>query len=312
MSFPVVITLAVSGSLDDATVVADTAQQAGAVALRLLDDTPGATVGRVIDPSIAAAFLAGRQGRIGYLVDVPTSHQTPYNTARRVLSIDRATDGQAGVVLRPGTGDEVSDAVARRSVGQPAPRWSEYAEILTRLWDSFPRSALVGDQENAVVADDSAIEPIGHAGDHYRVAGPLDGPSSRQGRPVLVAADPETVGWDRLAAVADVVLVPASAAAQSVGALAAAAERVRRPRREVALLGRVEVDPTTETAAGTVAQLTELVETTGLDGLEVVPEGDLEAVLSVIGSVVTELADPPDVTLRASFGLVESVERLRA
>ncbi len=227
MTFPVVITIAVAGdpaddqlTLADATVVADTAQQAGAIALRLLDQpvgtqTPGSAVGpgRVVDPTVAAAYLAGRQGRIGYLVDVATTHQAPYNTARRVLSIDRATDGQVGIVLRTGAGDEVSDAVAARpGLGDPAARWSEYAEVLTRLWESFPRSALIGDQDAAVVADHTAIRPIDHAGDHYRVAGPLDGPSSRQGRPVLAVTDVATVGWDRAAALADVILVSADEA----------------------------------------------------------------------------------------------------
>jgi alkanesulfonate monooxygenase SsuD/methylene tetrahydromethanopterin reductase-like flavin-dependent oxidoreductase (luciferase family) len=326
MTFPVVITIAVAVdpaddqlTLADAAVVADTAQQAGAIALRLLDQpadtpTPGSArgPGRVLDPTVAAAYLAGRQGRIGYLVDVATTHQAPYNTARRVLSIDRATDGQVGIVLRAGAGDEVSDAVAAQPVpGDPAARWSEYAEVLARLWESFPRSALIGDQDAAVVADDTAIRPIDHAGEFYRVAGPLDGPSSRQGRPVLAVTDVATVGWDRAAALADVILVAADEAPTASEALANATERIGRPRREIALIGRLPVDARGEVNAEKLAErLAQFVAAHRLDGLELLPVGGVEAVLSVLASVVTVQAEPPGITLRDSLGVPEPIGSL--
>ena len=77
--------------------------------------------------------------------------------------------------------------------------------MLTRLWESFPREALIGDQETRLVVDDALIRPIDHDGRFYRVAGPLDGPSSVQGRPVLAAAD--RAALDDAAAVAGSVIV---------------------------------------------------------------------------------------------------------
>lgn len=170
-------------SLADADAIAAVARDAGVV-LRLVEGH--------LDPTVVAGYLAGRHPGVELLVDIPTSHNAPYNTARRVLSLDRATGGRVGVVLRTGDGDEVSDAVTPdRSATDPAERWSEYASILTRLWASFPREALIGDQENEVVADDTLIHPIDHQGRFYRVAGPLDGPSSVRGRPEIAAVDPE-------------------------------------------------------------------------------------------------------------------------
>ena len=326
MTFPVVITIAVAGdpaddqlTLADAAVVADTAQQAGVSALRLLDQPvgtpppgPSGGAGRIVDPTVAAAYLAGRQGRIGYLVDVATTHQAPYNTARRVLSIDRATDGQAGIVLRAGAGDEVSDAVtAAPGPEDPAARWSDYAEVLTRLWESFPRSALIGDQDAAVVADHTAIRAIDHVGEFYRVAGPLDGPSSRQGRPVLAVTDVAIVGWDRAAALADVISVASDEASTAAEALANAVERVGRHRREITLIGRMPVDARREVNAEQLAErLAQFVAAHGLDGLELLPVGGVEAVLSVLASVVTVLAEPPGITLRDSLGVPEPIGQL--
>ena len=200
-------------SLAEARAVAALAEEAGVGAIRLLDRSPA---GHALDPTVVAAYLSGLGGRIGYVAEVPTTHHAPYNAARRALSLDRASGGLFGLALRPGEGDEVSDPNAPQAPAGPAARWSEYAKVLVRLWESFPRKALVGDQGAAVVADDALIAPIDHEGVSYRVAGPLDGPSSVQRRPVLVgdvsAFDPDAIAIDHaalraVASMADVVVV---------------------------------------------------------------------------------------------------------
>jgi alkanesulfonate monooxygenase SsuD/methylene tetrahydromethanopterin reductase-like flavin-dependent oxidoreductase (luciferase family) len=159
---------------------------------------PGATV-RILDdgldPTLVAAWLSGRipaDRGVRYLVDAPTTGNAPYNLARRVQSVARITGGRTDLVLHAGDGDEVSDPVTpdadvRDTGGDPDSRRAEYAEILTGLWSTFPRSALVGDQDNEVLADDSLIRPLNHSGRHYRVAGPLDGPAPEQGAPRILA-----------------------------------------------------------------------------------------------------------------------------
>ncbi|HEY1134034.1 MAG TPA: LLM class flavin-dependent oxidoreductase, partial [Nocardioides sp.] len=227
MSIPVLLDLTVGEpapdrahvvSLADAADLVTAAAAAGVVAVRLRD---GDAAPGVLDPSVVASYLASRAPDLGYLVDVPTTQHAPYNTARRVLSLDRATDGRTGVVLRPGVGDDVSDGAPDRPVGvvSVGERWTEYAAVLAGLWESFPREALVGDQAAAIVVDDTLLRPVGHDGAAYRVAGPLDGPSSVQGRPVLVAADVDVVGWAGVAASADVVLLETDDAADAADSL---------------------------------------------------------------------------------------------
>ena len=123
------------------------------------------------------------------------------------------------------------------------PRWIEYAEVLTRLWESFPRAALIGDQDGP----SSSTTPLSHRSTtratFYRVAGPLDGPSSVQGRPVLAADRCRALGWDAVAARADVVLVSADEAPTAADARCRGRCRARRtPAPRVALLGRLPVD----------------------------------------------------------------------
>ncbi|WP_219822981.1 LLM class flavin-dependent oxidoreductase [Nocardia nova] len=289
-------------SIESAARIAVAAQQAGVAALRILDSAGGR---RALDPSAAAAYLGGRAGDIGYLVDIATTHNAPYNVARRVLSLDRATGGCAGVVLRPGDGDEVSDAVIAPSPPlAPGRRWAEYAEVLARLWESFPRAALLGDRERARVADPALIAAIDHEGRGYRVAGPLDGPSSVQGRPLVVAADTDLVGWDIAARSADAVIVAGTAVPGAGRALTAALERVGRRRGEVALIGRAQVtvgDARDGRAA--LSRLADWAHAYDLDAVELSPTGGARGVLAAAEAVATLRSARPASTLRAALGL---------
>jgi alkanesulfonate monooxygenase SsuD/methylene tetrahydromethanopterin reductase-like flavin-dependent oxidoreductase (luciferase family) len=290
--------------LAEAGAIAAVATEVGAAAIRLVD-----AGGRTLDPTVVAAYLAGIHGGIGYVAEVPTTGNAPYNVARRVLSLDRATGGRVGVALRAGRGDEVSEAtVPDPGATDPARRWTEYAGVLTRLWESFPRDALIGDQEAGLVVEDALIKPIDHQGSFYRVAGPLDGPSSVQGRPVVVA-DLGALDAPAVAESADVVVVDRQHAAGADAALAEALRQAGRSRAEVALLGRVEVDPA---AAPLGDALLAWADEHGLDGFELVPIGGTEAVLTVLRALVPQLvaaSAPP--TLRAAFGLREVAEAQR-
>jgi alkanesulfonate monooxygenase SsuD/methylene tetrahydromethanopterin reductase-like flavin-dependent oxidoreductase (luciferase family) len=274
-------------SLAEADAIVAAAQDAGVTAIRVVDH-----VGehQAIDPSVVAAHLAGKYADIGWVIDAPTTHNAPYNLARRLLSLDRATGGRAGVVLLAGAGDEVSDAAAPdRGATDPADRWIEYAQILTQLWESFPSAALLGDQENALVADDGLIRPIDFGGRFYRVAGPLDGPSSAQGRPVLIATEPAKVGWSRVATIADAVIVPHGEIDNAAAELTAALRSVDRRRDEVALLARVGD--------------TRAIPAHGADGIVLAVDGDADQILSAISALALQLSPGRRGTLRAELGV---------
>ncbi|SNS26490.1 Flavin-dependent oxidoreductase, luciferase family (includes alkanesulfonate monooxygenase SsuD and methylene tetrahydromethanopterin reductase) [Streptosporangium subroseum] len=297
-------------SIADAGAIAAVAEEVGVAAIRLVD---GSASGRTLDPTVVGAYLAGLHGGVGYVAEVPTTCNAPYNAARRVLSLDRATGGRIGVALRAGEGDEVSQATGPEpGATDPTRRWTEYARVLTRLWESFPREALIGDQKAGIVAEDALIKPIDHEGSFYRVAGPLDGPSSVQGRPVVVA-DLHALGALDATAVAesaDVVVVDRERAAGADAALTEALWHVGRSREDVALLGRVEValdDPAAAAALGD--ELRAWADEHRLNGFELVPTGGTEAVVTALRTLAPRLADvgavssPP--TLRAALGLRE-------
>lgn len=274
-------------SIAEADAIVAAAQDAGVTAIRLVDQLGGH---QAIDPSVLAAHLGGKYADIGWMIDAPTSHNAPYNLARRLLSVDRATGGRAGVVLLPGVGDEVSDAAAPdRGTTDRADQWIEYAQILTQLWESFPSAALLGDQENALVVDDAMIRPIDFDGHFYRVAGPLDGPSSVQGRPVLVATEPAAVGWSRVAPIADAVIVDHAEIDCAAAELTTALTSVGRRRDEVALLERIGD--------------TEVMPAHGVDGIVLAVDGGASEILSAISAVARQTSPGRRGTLRAEFGV---------
>lgn len=295
----------VASAVDDVPATHDlaaAAHAAGVTALRLLDDG--------LDPSVVAGALAARHPGLALVLDVPTTHHAPYNTARRLLSLDRAHAARTGLVLRAGRGDEVSDTGPGIDPDvPPARRWAEYAHVLTALWESFPRDALVGDVERAVVVDTARARRIDHVGAAYRVAGPLDGPASVQGRPVLVAADVDVVGWSAVAAVADAVVVPTTYGAASHGAheaLTAALEVAGRPRHEVALVGRITVDAVNGVPERLADEVRTRIAVDRLDAVELVPVGGVRGALAAVRTLVpllvgTVAAPPP--TLREALGL---------
>lgn len=318
---PVILELGVASrppalTLAEASRLATVAADAGVIALRLRDTEPEPRQphgGPLLDPSVVAAYLAGRESRLGYLVDVPTTHHAPYNVARRVLSLDRASAGRVGVVLRPGEGDEVSDAVAPAAPGSGSERWAEYATVLAGLWDSFPREALVGDVAGAVVVRDELLRPIRHAGRFYRVAGPIDGPSSLQGRPLLLAADAD-LRREHVAAHADAVILDVerdSATIPAADELLAALGRVGRERRDIRLVGRWSIEPQDlRDASALVRRVTERSTVAGLDAVVLAPRGaaSVETTLREVVPALVPAAAPrstPRSTLRDALRLAE-------
>jgi alkanesulfonate monooxygenase SsuD/methylene tetrahydromethanopterin reductase-like flavin-dependent oxidoreductase (luciferase family) len=278
-------------SLAEASALTALAEDAGLAAIRLSDGAG------TLDPSVVAAYLAGVHSGIGFVAEIPTTHHAPYNVARRVLSLDRATGGRAGIALRAGGGDEVSDgSIPDPAATDPARRWTEYARVLARLWESFSRAALIGDQEAALVVETELVKAIDHEGTFYRVAGPLDGPSSVQGRPIIVADLTDFAALEPVAESADVLVVDREHAAGADATHTEALRQAGRSRQDVALLGRV--------AHGPAAELQVWAGEHRLDGFELAPAGGADAVAAVLRDWPHRGTGTPP-TLRAALGLRE-------
>lgn len=165
------------------------------------------------DPISVLAALSMTTSHIGLIATASTTYNTPYELARRLLTVDHLSGGRAGwnvVTTR------LADAAVNFGL-DPHPEHddryaqaAEFVEVVWKLWDGWEEGALVGDRLSGRWADPDRIHPADHHGTYYDVAGALPVPRSPQGRPVLAQAGSSPAGIDLAARVADLVFTPQS------------------------------------------------------------------------------------------------------
>ncbi|MBI3197235.1 MAG: LLM class flavin-dependent oxidoreductase [Rhodospirillales bacterium] len=168
--------------LADQLALADTVAQAGTTWL---------------EPITALGALAASTERIGLIATASTTYSEPFNLARQFASLDHISSGRVGwnivtswlAAAARNYGGEGQVSHANRYA-----RGEEFVQVVKALWDSWSDDAVLDDRAGGHYARASHIRPIDHAGEHYRVAGPLNMPRGPQGRPVFVQAGSSDTG----------------------------------------------------------------------------------------------------------------------
>ncbi|MFT4258489.1 hypothetical protein [Microbacterium sp.] len=168
-------------------------------ALRRFADRIGALIigaeGRPLhlDPVATATVLAVQVPQLAVLVTSDGERDAPYNAARRFLSLDHLTGARSGVVFRGPAGGTA--------------RTAERIDVIRALWNSWPVATLLADRDQGVYATTDGIRRVAHEGAHYRVAGALNSPTSRQGEPVSLWHVTDAVELDAAHGLVDVVII---------------------------------------------------------------------------------------------------------
>jgi FMN-dependent oxidoreductase (nitrilotriacetate monooxygenase family) len=144
-----------------------------------------------LDPFVLLSSMAMVTTYIGLVCTASTTFNHPYHVARRFASLDHVSKGRAAWNMVTSH----SEAAAANFGPGPLPdhasryqRAHEFAEVVTKLWDSFDDDAVVADQHTGQYVDARRVHRIDHHGKIFSVAGPLNVPRSPQGRPVIVQA----------------------------------------------------------------------------------------------------------------------------
>jgi N-acetyl-S-(2-succino)cysteine monooxygenase len=178
-------------------------------------DSPGLAVFRAryfpqvgFDPLELLAALSRTTTRIGLIATASTTYSAPYDLARRLATIDHLSGGRAGwnIVTTRYAGAAGNFGLAAHP--DPADRYAraeEFVEVVTRLWDSWDRDAVVCDQEKGIWADTGLIRPFDFHGRFFDVAGALTLPRSPQGRPAFAQAGSSGPGVELAGKCADLV-----------------------------------------------------------------------------------------------------------
>ncbi|MEU8247814.1 LLM class flavin-dependent oxidoreductase [Nonomuraea sp. NPDC048916] len=143
-----------------------------------------------LEPLTLLSALAAVTDHIGLIATVSTTYNEPFHVARKFASLDHISGGRAGwnIVTSAGEAEAHNFGVERPAHADRYARADEFLEVVTALWDSWEDDAVVGDRGRGVYADTGKIHPIEHAGEHFRVHGPLNAARPPQGRPLLVQA----------------------------------------------------------------------------------------------------------------------------
>ena len=172
-----------------------------------------ATLGRAppiahLEPLTLLSALAAVTQHIGLAGSATTTYNQPYQVARQFASLDHISNGRAGWNLI--------------TSGNPAEAWNfgfeqhpdhadryerarEFAEVVFGLWDSWSDGAFRFDKASGRYFDPAGMHAPNHAGQHFKVRGPLNMARPPQGRPVVAQAGSSEAGRALAAATAEVV-----------------------------------------------------------------------------------------------------------
>jgi FMN-dependent oxidoreductase (nitrilotriacetate monooxygenase family) len=150
-----------------------------------------------LEPVTVLAAVAAATARIGMIATCSTTYTEPFNLARQFGSLDHISNGRVGwniVTSWLATAAANYGGAGQISHTDRYARAEEYMAVVTALWDSWAEDAVIDDRARGRYARPDRIRPIGHKGEHYQVAGPLNLPRTPQGRPVFVQAGSSDTG----------------------------------------------------------------------------------------------------------------------
>lgn len=158
------------------------------------------------DPTMMFAVIARETERIGLVTTISTTFNPPFVVARQLQSLHWLSNGRAGWNIV--TSIEGAENFGDAPMPSPEERYRkarEFTEVVRKLWDSFPRDAIVMDKESGIFTDRDKITPINHSGEFFSVKGPLILPAHPSGSIPFFQAGASDIGRDFASSLADAI-----------------------------------------------------------------------------------------------------------
>ena len=146
---------------------------------------------RGLDPTVLLSAIARETNRIGLISTVHAIYGHPFSVARSIASLDHVSKGRAAWNIITSQTTPTLEALGRDQTLDPETRYrkaNEFVEIVTRLWESLPQSAIVDDHEHDLYIDLTKTAPVDFEGEFYSSKAVLPLTGGHAGRPVLFQA----------------------------------------------------------------------------------------------------------------------------
>ncbi len=211
------------------------------------------------DPLMLVPLMAQVTTHLGFAVTLSTVGTPPFLAVRRLGTVDNLTGGRLAwnVVTSYQESDFRVLGLERPEHDSRYDQAEDYMEIAYRLWDAFPRDAVIMDKASGCYIDPSKIHRVHFAGKYHSCDALPNMVCSPQGRPLIFQAGASGRGMRFAATHADAVfaLQPRLAMENYVAQTRAAAEDVGRPYPRVFFGVQPYVGSTEEEAERRLAEL---------------------------------------------------------
>ncbi|KAJ5983129.1 hypothetical protein N7481_005228 [Penicillium waksmanii] len=160
------------------------------------------------EPFTLLSALSSVTEKIGLAATASTTYDEPYHVARRFASLDHLSEGRAAWNIVTTGNPESSHNFGFDEHMAHSDRYKrarEFYDVVTGLWDSFADDAFVRNVETGEYFDPEKLHTLNHAGDEFKVRGPLNIARPPQGWPVIVQAGQSEPGRQLAAETAEVV-----------------------------------------------------------------------------------------------------------
>lgn len=144
-----------------------------------------------VEPLTLLAALGALTRRIGLGGTISTTYHAPFHVARQFASLDHLSGGRAAWNAVTSVNDGEARNFGRDEHLGHAERYqkaAEFLDVVRLLWDTWDDDAVRADKAAGIYADAARIHYADHAGDWFKVKGPLNVPRPPQGHPVLIQA----------------------------------------------------------------------------------------------------------------------------
>jgi FMN-dependent oxidoreductase (nitrilotriacetate monooxygenase family) len=171
------------------------------------------------EPITLLSALAAVTERIGLVGTASTTFNEPYTIARKFASLDHISGGRAGWNLVTSSSEHEArnfNFDEHLAHAQRYERATEFADVVSGLWDSWDEDAFVRDKAVGRFFDPARRHVLNHRGEFFKVRGPLNVPRAPQGHPVVVQAGSSEAGKALAARTAEVIFTAQQTTADAV------------------------------------------------------------------------------------------------